>query len=52
MKKLVLSALLLLGAAGFAAAEKADSYKPTEINYGRLDERQRILGIQNHDGAD
>jgi lipopolysaccharide export system protein LptA len=37
MKKLVLSALLLLGAAGFAAAEKADSYKPTEINYGRLD---------------
>jgi len=37
MKKLMLAALVLLGAAGYAAAEKADSYKPTEINYGRLD---------------
>jgi len=37
MKKLMLSVVLLLGVAGFAAAEKADSFKPTEINYGRLD---------------
>ena len=37
MKKIVLTAVLLLGAAGFAGAEKADSYKKTEINYGTLD---------------
>lgn len=36
MKRILLTAALLLGA-GFAAAEKADSFKPTEINYGGLD---------------
>lgn len=37
MKKIILTAALLLGAAGFAAAEKADSFKPTQIDYDKLD---------------
>lgn len=40
MKKLILTATLLLGMAGLAghaAAEKADSYQKTVINYGTLD---------------
>jgi len=37
MKKLILAAALLLGVAGFAAAEKADSYQKTVIDYGTLD---------------
>ncbi|TWI60809.1 lipopolysaccharide export system protein LptA [Pseudoduganella lurida] len=37
MKKIILSAALLLGVAGFAAAEKADSYQKTELKYGKLD---------------
>ena len=40
MKKTILSAVLLLGAVGvtgYAAAEKADSYQKTVINYGTLD---------------
>jgi len=40
MKKLILTAALLLGVAGMAgqaAAEKADSYQKTVINYGTLD---------------
>jgi lipopolysaccharide export system protein LptA len=37
MKRLLLSAALLLGVAAPAFAEKADSYKPTNISYGALD---------------
>jgi len=37
MKRLFLSAALLLGVAAPALAEKADSYKPTAITYGSLD---------------
>ncbi|WP_028101590.1 lipopolysaccharide transport periplasmic protein LptA [Pseudoduganella violaceinigra] len=37
MKRLFLSAALLLVAAAPALAEKADSYKPTVINYGSMD---------------
>lgn len=37
MKRLLLSAALLLCAAGPALAEKADSYKPTVINYASMD---------------
>ena len=37
MKKTLLAAALMLGALGFASAEKADSFKPTEIKYGTLD---------------
>ena len=37
MKRLLLSAALLLGVAAPALAEKADSYKPTNITYGSLD---------------
>jgi lipopolysaccharide export system protein LptA len=37
MKRLLLSVAWLLGAAAPAMAEKADSYKPTVINYGSLD---------------
>jgi lipopolysaccharide export system protein LptA len=36
MKKLILSALLLC-AGGLAQAEKADSYKPTEIKFDQVD---------------
>ncbi|MGW8390189.1 lipopolysaccharide transport periplasmic protein LptA [Pseudoduganella sp. HUAS MS19] len=37
MKRLLLSAALLLGVAAPALAEKADSYKPTNISYGSMD---------------
>ena len=37
MKKMIVAAALLLGAAGFAGAEKADSFKPTQIDYDKLD---------------
>lgn len=37
MKRLLLSAALLLGVAAPALAEKADSYKPMLIDYGALD---------------
>ncbi|WP_374581156.1 lipopolysaccharide transport periplasmic protein LptA [Pseudoduganella sp.] len=37
MKRLLLSAALLLGLAAPALAEKADSYKPMNISYGALD---------------
>jgi lipopolysaccharide export system protein LptA len=37
MKRLLLSAALLLGIAAPALAEKADSYKPTKIDYGAMD---------------
>lgn len=37
MKKLILSAALLLAAMGAAHAEKADSNKPTEISFDNLD---------------
>jgi lipopolysaccharide export system protein LptA len=37
MKRLLLSAALLLCVAEPALAEKADSYKPTNISYGSLD---------------
>ncbi|QGZ40883.1 lipopolysaccharide export system protein LptA [Pseudoduganella flava] len=37
MQKIILSAVLLLGVAGYAAAEKADSFKPTQIDYDKLD---------------
>ncbi|MBB3120246.1 lipopolysaccharide transport periplasmic protein LptA [Pseudoduganella violacea] len=37
MKKFLLTAAILLGMAGMSQAEKADSYKPMEINYDNLD---------------
>ncbi|AVR98697.1 lipopolysaccharide transport periplasmic protein LptA [Pseudoduganella armeniaca] len=37
MKKLILAAVLLLGVTGYAAAEKADSYQKTVIDYRSLD---------------
>jgi lipopolysaccharide export system protein LptA len=37
MKKILLSTVMLLAFSGTAFAEKADSYKPTLINYGSLD---------------
>ena len=37
MKKLFLSALMLLAASGLAHAEKADSSKPTEIKFDQLE---------------
>ena len=37
MKKLILSAALMLAAMGAAHAEKADSNKPTEISFDNLD---------------
>ncbi|SFU95436.1 lipopolysaccharide transport periplasmic protein LptA [Pseudoduganella namucuonensis] len=44
MKKLLISAVLLLSAAGLARAEKADSYKPTEISFDQaeLDDVKQI----------